>query len=686
MWVDGVECSMTIDSNTLGTNSIRILANMFIGAIQYAQYITAEIAQVALWTRVIQDAEITDLTTNPYMLEGAISGPNDNSLLYYDSGDGKWKATLNPSIETLQTSYSSTDPVSTVRSIYSGLTTTISATNTENYISLYTVGSYEIDAGVSAGNGFGFDINNYRAASTVGADRGTLTNLYGATIFYGHNLTDYASNPETTNTYGLYLNAAYYSGKIPSNSSVRVATPTTYSTPSNWAAYTSYELGDRVKPTSSPTFYYVCTTAGTSDASEPSWPGTSTEGETPATVSDGSVTWTELLIPSITTNYGIRISNQDVGASSTSYGLYFSSMTARTNNYGIYFDSTNASQSNGICWNGDTNLYRGGADTLKTDDKFRVYYDITNSASSVNTIEQITVNTITSANSGNYNGAVFSERLKISANTTASGTVSALALYSYRGASASLLDYGTLTTQTCSALYFGHVATDYAANPLTTTCYGIRTNPYYRTGTITSNYGINLTGPSALSTPSDWAATTAYTLGQYCKPTSSPTFYYVCTTAGTSGGTEPSWPGTSTAGQTPATVEDGTVTWTELLIPSITTNYGMRVQNQDVGASSTAYGIYMASMTSRTNNYGIYFQAGTAGQCDGICWAGDTNLYRSAANILKTDDKFYAATGITTNSTNTWKFAGYTTTAPSSTGYVSVDIDGTTYKLICSNV
>lgn len=54
-----------------------------------------------------------------------------------------------------------------------------------------------------------------------------------------------------------------------------------------------------------------------------------------------------------------------------------------------------------------------------------------------------------------------------------------------------------------------------------------------------------------------WAATTAYSLGDRVVPTSSNGFYYECTTAGTSAGTEPTWP--TTIGNT---VVDGTVTWT----------------------------------------------------------------------------------------------------------------------------
>jgi hypothetical protein len=54
-----------------------------------------------------------------------------------------------------------------------------------------------------------------------------------------------------------------------------------------------------------------------------------------------------------------------------------------------------------------------------------------------------------------------------------------------------------------------------------------------------------------------WAATTAYTLGDYRIPTAANTIYYKVTTAGTSAGGEPAWP--TVIGDT---IVDGSVTWT----------------------------------------------------------------------------------------------------------------------------
>ena len=57
--------------------------------------------------------------------------------------------------------------------------------------------------------------------------------------------------------------------------------------PAAWAASTAYSLGAAVRPTTRNTFAYEVTTAGTSGASQPTWP--TTPGNT---VVNGTVTWT----------------------------------------------------------------------------------------------------------------------------------------------------------------------------------------------------------------------------------------------------------------------------------------------------------------------------------------------------------------------------------------------------------
>ena len=60
-----------------------------------------------------------------------------------------------------------------------------------------------------------------------------------------------------------------------------------------------------------------------------------------------------------------------------------------------------------------------------------------------------------------------------------------------------------------------------------------------------------------LTQPSAWVVSTAYTAGQYVRPSTANTYNYEVTTAGTSGTTEPTW--STTLG---GTTTDGTVTWT----------------------------------------------------------------------------------------------------------------------------
>jgi hypothetical protein len=66
-----------------------------------------------------------------------------------------------------------------------------------------------------------------------------------------------------------------------------------------------------------------------------------------------------------------------------------------------------------------------------------------------------------------------------------------------------------------------------------------------------------------------WAGTTAKALGAVVKPTSANNHWYMCTTAGTTAGSEPTWP---TNG---STVTDGTVVWRDmgLITYTVTTDY-----------------------------------------------------------------------------------------------------------------
>lgn len=77
---------------------------------------------------------------------------------------------------------------------------------------------------------------------------------------------------------------------------------------------------------------------------------------------------------------------------------------------------------------------------------------------------------------------------------------------------------------------------------------------------------------------------------------------------------------------------------------TFTTVYGIRVATQDVG--TTAYGLVLGDAT--TNTLWVNDTNNSTDAAGGIVFGSskDTNLYRSAASTLKTDDAFIAATGI----------------------------------------
>lgn len=78
----------------------------------------------------------------------------------------------------------------------------------------------------------------------------------------------------------------------------------------------------------------------------------------------------------------------------------------------------------------------------------------------------------------------------------------------------------------------------------------------------------------------------------------------------------------------------------------ITNAYGVVVntpQNSGGGTISTAYGVWIGDQSTATNNYGLFFQGTSGTPRNGISWNGDTNLYRSAAGVLKTDQSLIVA-------------------------------------------
>jgi hypothetical protein len=103
-----------------------------------------------------------------------------------------------------------------------------------------------------------------------------------------------------------------------------------------------------------------------------------------------------------------------------------------------------------------------------------------------------------------------------------------------------------------------------------------------------------------------WQASTSYSAGQYVIPTtfnsSGPRRLYRCTTAGTSGSSEPTWPTTDGG-----TVTDGSVTWTEAT-PTIEsgTNLPNEVSGGGYSRKAIAAGTGWGSITDETSGGGKY--------------------------------------------------------------------------------
>lgn len=99
--------------------------------------------------------------------------------------------------------------------------------------------------------------------------------------------TDQSDNPQD---FTLYLGSNTANRELNANSNPGVddiiLTPT--DSLDDWEATTVYALGQLIEPTTPNTFKYRCTTAGTSDSGEPTFP-TAAIGDT---VADGTVVWT----------------------------------------------------------------------------------------------------------------------------------------------------------------------------------------------------------------------------------------------------------------------------------------------------------------------------------------------------------------------------------------------------------
>lgn len=111
--------------------------------------------------------------------------------------------------------------------------------------------------------------------------------------------------------------------------------------------------------------------------------------------------------------------------------------------------------------------------------------------------------------------------------------------------------------------------------------------------------GISLTSPAMTTTYANsfattWAATTAYTVGQVIRPATGNGHLYMCTVAGTSGGTTPTFPTGSGVD-----VADNTATWSEIGT-SITKFSSANIVSPTMSLTSVQYGwIYDNTTTNK---------------------------------------------------------------------------------------
>lgn len=92
-----------------------------------------------------------------------------------------------------------------------------------------------------------------------------------------------------------------------------------------------------------------------------------------------------------------------------------------------------------------------------------------------------------------------------------------------------------------------------------------------------------------------WVASTPYALGDVVVPTTANGHQYVCTVAGTSSSTQPTWPTTQGT-----TVTDGTVTWTEDATANASVDNSGSPAVFTMNAAATVYGAFLCDAASGT--------------------------------------------------------------------------------------
>ncbi len=332
-----------------------------------------------------------------------------------------------------------------------------------------------------------------------------------------------------------------------------------------------------------------------------------------------------------TTMTGIEVTSATGGAPTDNFGINVMSQTLGTNSYGIaigtagtqtlWLQGDDATANSGIGFGStrDTNLYRSAADTLKTDDNFLVQ-TITNSTTALDVKDNSGMSALSVDTTNGGNGV-----LRVNGENTRSDG-------DYMGI-VSQINVDTIANQSCIGGFFGCVTAGYNTTIITDSANSFDVSTLMGSISQIDHQGSGSVGTSIgdiVSLQSTGSGSIEYGYG-----------YLVL--------------------QVEANHATG------MLINAISGNteaVGLSVTG--VGASGgDAIGIKVDSVTTGINTYGITIaSAGTqtlvlgseadnttanAGIAFGI--SRDTNLYRSAAGTLQTDDSLVVANNLGVNNT-----------------------------------